>query len=232
MTDAVPTVSVIVPVYNGARFLAATLASVRAQTYRDFETVVVDDGSTDGSAEVAAGFGDVRVVRQANQGCAKARNEGVAAARGGLLAFLDADDLWTPDKLAVQTAHLAAHPAIGYSIARQEIFLEPGATRPPGLRPAHLEADQVGYLPSTLVVRREVFVRVGGFDTSLAVASDVEWFVRAKDLAIPMAILPQILVRRRIHRTNISSDVNRNHAALLRVFKASIDRQRGRSGGT
>jgi glycosyltransferase involved in cell wall biosynthesis len=226
------TVSTIVPVYNAARYLRATLESAVAQTLPPLEIIVVDDGSTDESAVVARGFREVRCLQQPNQGCAAARNRGVAAARGDLLAFLDADDLWTADKLAVQVAYMTAHPEVGYTLARQELFLEAGARRPPAIRPEHLEHDQVGYLPSTLVVRRPVFDRIGGFDITQKISSDVDWFLRAKDLDVPMAVLPQVLVRRRIHDANLSTDTRANQAALLKVFKASIDRQRARGPQT
>jgi glycosyltransferase involved in cell wall biosynthesis len=221
------TVTAIVPVRNGGRYLGGALDSIRAQTRRADEVIVVDDGSTDGSAELAESYADVRCIRQASQGCAAARNAGIAAARGDLLAFLDADDEWTEDKLAVQVAYLEEHRAVPYVLARQTIHLEPGVTRPAGLRPEHLEHDQVGYLPSTLVARREVFAQIGGFDAGYAVASDVEWFVRAKDAGLLPVVVPRVLVRRRLHTTNVSSAVAPNHAALLRIFKASIDRQRG-----
>src|SRR3989441_12309052 len=109
-----PYVSVVIPVYNGERYLADAIQSVRDQTYQNFEVIVVDDGSTDGSAEVAQSFGEaIRYVHQANGGVCKARNTGMAVARGGYLAFLDQDDLWLPDKLATQVAYLDSHPEVG-----------------------------------------------------------------------------------------------------------------------
>src|SRR6185503_2024667 len=104
-------VSAVIPAYQAAAFLADAVESVLAQTEPVGEIVVVDDGSTDGTAAVAASFGDrVRYVRQENQGVAAARNRGVAEARGRLVAFLDADDTWEPEKTARQLAHLRAHP--------------------------------------------------------------------------------------------------------------------------
>src|SRR3989442_14959767 len=109
-----PSVSVVIPVYNGERYLVDAIQSVLDQTYQNFEVIVVDDGSTDGSAAVAKRFGEaIRFVHQANGGVCKARNTGIAAARGGYLAFLDQDDLWLPDKLAVQVAYLDSHPEVG-----------------------------------------------------------------------------------------------------------------------
>src|SRR5438132_1599837 len=107
-------VSVVIPVYNGERYLADAIQSVRDQTYQNFEVIVVDDGSTDGSADVAQRFGEaIRYVHQANGGVCKARNAGIAAARGAYIAFLDQDDLWLPDKLAAQVTYLDSHPEVG-----------------------------------------------------------------------------------------------------------------------
>ena len=109
-----PGVSVVIPVYNGEQYLADAIQSVRDQTYQNVEVIVVDDGSTDESADVAKKFGEaIRYVHQSNGGVGKARNTGIAAARGAYLAFLDQDDLWLPDKLAVQVAYLDSHPEVG-----------------------------------------------------------------------------------------------------------------------
>src|SRR3982751_2380169 len=104
-----PLVSVIIPVHNGAKYLRAALESVLAQTYSPFEVIVVDDGSVDDSGVIAQSFNDVRYIHQANQGVAAARNHGIEAARGDFFAFLDQDDLWTPEKLTFEVDHLLSH---------------------------------------------------------------------------------------------------------------------------
>src|SRR5512143_3730544 len=108
-----PLVSVVMPVYNGARYLRQALESALAQTYRPLEIVVVDDGSTDETPAILAEFGTrIRALRQPNSGSAAARNAALDAARGELIAFLDADDLWLPQKLAVQVEYLREHPDV------------------------------------------------------------------------------------------------------------------------
>jgi glycosyltransferase involved in cell wall biosynthesis len=103
-------VSVIVPAHNAEKFLAEALASILAQDYRPIEVIVVDDGSTDGTATIAQAYTDVRYVFQKKQGAAAARNAGLAICSGALIAFLDADDLWVPNKLSRQSAYLDEHP--------------------------------------------------------------------------------------------------------------------------
>src|ERR1044072_1619841 len=117
-------VSVIIPVYNGGRYLRAALESVFAQTYRPIEVIVVDDGSADDSGLIAQSFPEVRHMRQQNQGVAAARNNAIAASRGEFLAFLDQDDLWTPEKLRLQIGYLLTHPELGYTLTQQKFFLD------------------------------------------------------------------------------------------------------------
>src|SRR5438067_8321397 len=114
-------VSVITPVYRGERFVAATIQSVLAQTYRDWELVIVDDGSPDDSAGIIDGYlphPQIRFIRQANAGVAAARNTGIANARGEFVALLDQDDLWLPDKLERQLLYLNARPDVGFVHSR------------------------------------------------------------------------------------------------------------------
>jgi glycosyltransferase involved in cell wall biosynthesis len=226
MTEQYPLVSVIIPVYNGARFLRAALESVFAQTYRPFEVIVVDDGSTDDSATIAQSFPDVRYIHQTNQGVAAARNAGLEAAQGEFFAFLDQDDLWTPEKLTLQVDYLLSHPDVGYTLTQQQFFLEPGASLPPWFRKDLLAPVHTGWVLGTLVVRRAVFEKVGNFATGYSAANDSDWFFRAKAAEIPMAIIPELLLLKRIHETNDSGRAKAILSELLKVVKSSLDRQR------
>lgn len=227
MTEEHPLVSVIIPVHNGALYLRAALESVFAQTYRPFEVVVVDDGSIDDSSVIAQSFPDVRYIYQANQGVAAARNHGIEAARGEFLAFLDQDDLWTPEKLNVQMGHLLNNPDVGYTLTHQQYFLEPGVTLPGWFRKELLPTVHTGWSLGTVVVRRTAFEKVGNFATGYAAASDSDWFFRAKAAGVPMAVVPELLLRKRIHDTNESGRAKEVLSELLRVVKTSLDRQRG-----
>ena len=220
-----PLVSVIIPVYNGARFLAESIASVLAQTYRPLEVIVVDDGSTDESARVAQDF-PVHYCLQPHGGPGAARNYGVTQARGELLAFQDADDLWTADKLSMQVDYLLAHPAVQYTITRGRFFLEPGCTGTPPLSSAFLSRDYRLPLFQTLVIRRQAFERVGWIDTQLPTSEDVDWFARAADLGLPMAAIELVLFHKRIHDANISAYSQENMRNLFTALRRSAQRKR------
>ncbi len=236
-----PLVSVVIPAYNAERFLAAAIESVLAQTYAPLETIVVDDGSSDRSAAIARGFGEVTVIEQENGGPSAARNRGFAASRGELIAFHDSDDEMTPDKLEVQVGHLLAHPEIGCVLAEQEVLVEPGAELPFWIegskvptvmppRPAEL-ADEPMVHPMTMVVRRQAFEQVGDFDPSMRAAEDFDWMLRASEEGVEIARLSDVLLRRRVHPDSLTQDAAASRAGLFRAFKGRIERHRARAAG-
>jgi len=226
ITKNKPLVSAIIPVYNCERYLAEAIESVLAQTYRPIEIIVVDDGSMDGTADIAQSYEEVRYIYQTNQGRGAAMNVGIKVARGEIIAFLDADDLWTPNKLSVQMDYLLGHPDVGYVIARMQNFLEPGAQLPPQITKDLSLTDYAALSVGTLVARKTVFDQVGDFDNSYEHAKDVDWFVRAKEAGVHTAILPKILLYRRLHRSNRSYQTQTKTSEFLRVVKSSIDRKR------
>lgn len=221
-----PLVSVVVPVYQGAAFLERALDSVRAQTYRPIETIVIDDGSTDDSADLAGRREDVRCIRQAHAGVSTARNTGVAAARGAFIAFLDADDEWRPDKLARQVALLQSEPDVAFCFTELRHILAPGIERPSWTRPEQFERVHVGYLPSSVVIRAEVLLRVGLFDAAREVGEDTDWFFRAKDLGLRSAVVPECLVLKYVHGANLSSRVGDSHRAIMDIVRRSLQSRR------
>ena len=224
-----PLVSVVVPVYNGERFLAQALESIRDQDYHEFEIIVVDDGSTDGSAGIARSFNRVRYVYRSNQGVASAWNAGIAASEGELIAFLAQDDLWTRDKLSTQVGYMLAHPEARYTVARAQYFLEPGCTVPPGFRIEMLDGDHLARIVESMVAWKVVFDMVGGFDTSLSTTQDIDWFARAKDAYVPMGVISKVLLHRRIHDGNLTYSLAPECCRdVLAVVRKSIRRQRNK----
>lgn len=222
-----PLVSVIIPVYNGASYLVAAIESVLAQAYAPLQIIVVDDGSTDNSAALAGAFPTVQLLTQPNHGVANARNAGLAAAQGALIAFLDQDDLWLPGKLHAQVARLIAEPQLGYTRTHQRLLIEDGVDPSSWIGPA-LAVDHPSAIPSSWMVRAEIFAWLGGFDSQYIAASDGDWLFRAKDAGIPFAILPETFVLWRIHRNNQSWALNMIQKEVLSAVRGSILRQRQR----
>ncbi len=219
-------VSVIIPAHDGERFIGQAIDSATSQDYQPIDIIVIDDGSTDRTAEIIKAFDHVQYRRLDPMGASAARNAGIEIARGDFIAFLDQDDLWPPEKTRLQVEHMNANPDIGYCIGHQQIFLEPGTSIPAWLRSRYLEGKQTGYLPGTMLVRRALFEQIGPFNAELEAAGDVEWFFRAKDLGIPAAILPDVLLHRRIHESNHSNQVEALHAEYLKIARLSVKRGR------
>jgi glycosyltransferase involved in cell wall biosynthesis len=236
-----PTVSVVIPAYNAGRYLGEAIESVLAQTYMPLETIVVDDGSSDNTAAVARSYSEVELIVQENAGAGAARNRGFAASRGELVAFHDADDLMTPDKLAVQVGVMVADPTVGCVLAEQELLIEEGAELPfwaagsqvPTVMPGKPDelADEPDVHPMTMVVRREVFERVGGFDEQMRAAEDFDWMLRAAEAGVEFARLPRVLLRRRVHPESLTQDAVAGRAGHFLALKKRIERHRARAGG-
>jgi glycosyltransferase involved in cell wall biosynthesis len=230
-----PTVSVVIPVYNGERFLADAVHSVLAQTHRDVEVIVVDDGSTDGTPEVISRLGgSVRPLHQQNQGVAAARNAGIAVARGRFVAFLDADDVWLPHKLERQLGLLESNPALGAVgsgfLVTDERLQTLAEDIPPtcDLSAILLLRTNGGLFSSTMVTRTDLLSGLGGFDTRLSTSAD--WDLVARIAAhYEVASVPEALVLYRQHGTNMHGNVPCTEKDMrLAMGKAFTDPQDGR----
>lgn len=227
-----PQVSIVIPTHNSGRFLAETLASVAAQSAANLEILVVDAGSTDETLDIVGRHAGVRVIAQAGTGLSRAWNEGIAAARSDLIAFLDSDDLWHPRKLELEVAFLADHPDVDLVATRMRFFVSPGDAMPAAFRrPGLLDTDHASFFPGNLLVRRRVFDVVGVFDEDLAIAGDLDWFARIQDLKIPTFILPETLYFKRLHAGNLSHNALARQVwsrELAAACRASILRKAGR----
>jgi glycosyltransferase involved in cell wall biosynthesis len=217
-------VSAIIPVYNGERFDETALRSVLAQTHQEIEVIVVDDGSTDGSAAVAGGFEGVRVVRQPNAGVSVARNNGVDASQGEYLAFLDIDDTWRPEKTGRQLALLEAHAEAGFAVCMLR-YLFSGDV-PSWFRGPADGSPTPAYVPSGWLVRREAFERVGGFDPAFRCGQDYDWLARAKDMGVSHVIEESVLVDYLVHDANLTGQAPVVRSDLVNLLRASVHRQR------
>lgn len=230
--NGAPLVSLVIPVRNGVSFLEEGIGSILAQAHRPLEIVVVDDGSTDGSAEVAERFGDpVRVHRQPNAGAPSARNRGIALARGSILGFLDADDLYAPDKLALQLARLESHRDLEIVIGRSR-YLSLVADHLSEHRFAAIEEDHVALQLGTALFRREVFDRVGPLDETLLHCDDWDWFMRAREIGVGMLMHRHVVLEQRLHGANLTRDRAAGARFQMIMFKRSLDRRRARGGAS
>jgi len=223
-----PSVSVVVPVFNGERYLAGALDSVLGQTYPAAEVIVVDDGSTDSSARIAASR-PVKCLQQANAGRADARNAGIAASRGDLIGFLDHDDIWLPEKLSKQVELMEREPELGAVSCGVEVILEPGTPPPPWLT-EHWARTSWRFVPSAMLVRRSVFDRVGLFDRSYRVGEDSDWLLRARDAGLAMEVVAEVLYRYRIHHDNSLHQTRAHAQAMFRILRESMARKRAAEG--
>lgn len=197
-----PLVSVIIPTYDRWPMLREAIGSVLDQSYKEFELVVVDDGSKDGTAERLREYGSgLRLYSQPRRGVAAARNFGVRSSRGGYLAFLDSDDLWKPKKLEIQVAFMAAHEI--QICQTEEVWIRRGVRVNPKKRHRKPSGDIFRssldlclVSPSAVMMTRELFERVGGFDEALTVCEDYDLWLRVA-LDTPVHLIPEPLVVKR-----------------------------------
>jgi len=227
-----PVVSVCMASYNHAPFIRTAVQSVLNQSFSDWELVITDDGSTDGTSAVAASFGGlVRVVSQANAGCAAARNRGVRDSIGDHLAFLDADDLWNTNKLAVQLALLEGDATTG-APAPEIVFGHVVQFRSPELpvEAVHLpeEATEpiVGHHPGSMLLRRETFDAIGWFTEDQERGDFIDWFARALEQQRRIVVADEVLMRRRLHVSNMGLTARTGPEEYAKVLRRVIERRR------
>jgi len=220
-------VSVIIPVYNCERYLAEAIESVIIQNYRPIEIIVIDDGSTDGSADVAKKFGHaVRYYFQNHSNQAVARNQGINLAKGNFTAFLDADDIWIQNKLALQMAAFGKKSDLDMVFGLLKHFRSPEL--PETLKAEIHCPDELmpGYLASALITKRDVFSRAGLFETNWQVGEFIDWFLRARELGISVIMLPEVVMLRRLYKTGDKSAQGLYFSNYIKILKSSLDRKR------
>jgi glycosyltransferase involved in cell wall biosynthesis len=225
-----PVVSVIVPVFNAERYVADAINSILRQTSSASEIIVVDDGSTDASAEVVKSFGSAIIYcYQGNRGAAAARNKGIRLAAGAFLAFLDADDLWTPDKLRRQLDLFGARADIQIVFGKVEQFVSPelDSRFQSRLRPELKRMP--GYHVGTMLIETDAFHGVGYFNEELQLGEFIDWFDRAQQSNLRHDMVEDVVMRRRIHETNQGLFKREFRKDYITVLKAAIDRKREHS---
>jgi glycosyltransferase involved in cell wall biosynthesis len=218
-----PTVSVIIPAFNAAKYLREAIRSVVEQTHQPLEIIVVDDGSSDATALIASRFAaPVRVLRRPHRGIGASRNAGFAEARGEYIASLDADDLWAPSKLAEQLALFASDPTLDIVFAGVEQFVSPELEGK--VLPERQGPSASGRTPSAVLMRASVVERVGPYREDVVLGEFLDWYDRAIAAGCRVDQADALLVRRRIHDANNGIGVDRGEWAV--VVKDMLDRRR------
>jgi glycosyltransferase involved in cell wall biosynthesis len=219
-------VSVVIAAYNSEAYIAEAIESVLGQTVPPSEVIVIDDGSTDGTSGILARFGDrITALTQTNSGQAVAVNKGLAMARGELIGFCDADDLWTSRKLEMQLALLERNSDVEAVFGKVQQFVSPEVPEDQRERLRPAVEIMPGELKQCMLIRRAALDRAGPFDETLPATFFIAWLGRAKQSGLTSAHVDDIVVRRRLHlgnggRTNTDAQNRETLLALRKAIKA------------
>lgn len=211
-------ISVIIPTYNYSAYIADAIDSVLNQSYAPIEIIVIDDGSTDQTAQIVAGYNDkVIYCLQNNLGASAARNLGVNMARGEFLAFLDADDIWEHHKLAVQMEAFNREPSPDMMFSAIKNFYSPDCNESLKQRLLCPESIMPGFNPTTLLIQKKTFLEVGFFDTSISTGEFIDWYMRAQKKGLTSHLVDTVLAHRRVHSGHLGkSKTHQNYCQILR----------------
>jgi glycosyltransferase involved in cell wall biosynthesis len=199
-----PLVSVITATLNASKYLREALNSILNQTYQNIEVLIIDGGSTDDTKEIANMFPKVSFVTQNGKGLFDAWNQGIQICTGDFVAILDSDDIWNPTTLSDHVNALLSDSSILGSVGRVKFFLEEKQTPPPEFKLSLLEKSHLAYMPGCFMGRKEIFNRIGYYETEWKIASDIIWFGKVKDLKDEIYILDRVVLNKRVHKNNIS----------------------------
>ena len=195
MTDTLPLITAIVPVYNGERYFKEALESIFTQQYEPLELLVLDDGSTDGTADIARSYGErILYHYQPNRGLAAARNAGIELASGRYIAFLDADDLWPLGRLRVQMQAFLENPGVRIVSGMVRQFVSPDLDKEARSRMVVTEGLQPGQVLPACLYDCKVFEEVGDFDTQWTLGADLDWTMRLKEAGFRIHVLPDLVL--------------------------------------
>lgn len=220
----IPFISVIVPVFNGERYLAEALESIQNQTYPHFEIIVVNDGSSDGTQSVIKSFPSVKSISQSHSGLSAALNKGIKNSNGNFFAFLDADDIWVKDKLKNQVNIFRKNPDMEAVFGHIVQFRDPNSLeRAEG---KHSTYKMPGYCKGSMLIKRKAFLRIGFFDTQWKMGDFIEWYQRAKEKRLRATLISEVVMRRRVHSRNMSSNKNKEMKDYVRILKEAMDRKK------
>lgn len=219
-------ISVVIPAYNSERFVAEAIESALGQSHPPVEVIVIDDGSTDGTADVVRSFSDrVQYHYQENGGIGRARNIGIELARCTFLSFLDSDDCWTENKLSLQLQEFNRDLELDmvFGQALQVVNGDAWENRHKDLSQSKMAP---AIIPGGILVKRESFLRVGNFRSDTKVGEFIDWYARAIELGLKWRVTPDLVLWRRLHDSNTGIRERASVSDYARVLKASLDRRR------
>jgi glycosyltransferase involved in cell wall biosynthesis len=219
-------ISVIMAVYNGEKYLRQALDSILNQTQSISEIIVINDGSTDNTSEILNDYkSNIKVINRENKGPAYSVNEGISISKNDWLCFLDADDLWTNNKLENQYKFSQANPIVKVFLGLSEQFLSDELTEEQKSKIALISNPQKGILRSTMLVHRSIFEKTSLFDTTLVFGEFIDWFTKLKEHNIPYLVQDELFHKRRLHPNSLTS--NKEHLSdFAKLIKRKLDRER------
>jgi glycosyltransferase involved in cell wall biosynthesis len=225
-----PLVSVIIPCFNGGRFLREAVNSIKRQGYPSIEIIIVDDGSTDDSAAIAAELGAaVTYIFQENRGLPGARNTGLDHVRGELITFLDQDEVYSDDKIRLQVDLFEDDPGLEIVVGRmQKTQLSGHDKGQPVFTPYEEPAPALKM--DCALIRREVFNKIGRFDESRNHCDDWDWFMRAREAGVRFKMHEEVVAEYRRHESNMTNNVEVGNRHTLQMLKNSLERRRRQHG--
>jgi glycosyltransferase involved in cell wall biosynthesis len=226
MTPAGPDISVVIPVHNGERYLAESIRSVLDQGHAALELLVIDNASTDATADVARAFASIRYFQLPEKGLSKALNYGLERCRGAFLGFLDADDLWSPNRLALQLEAFARTPAVEMVFGHVEQFISPELDESAKAKLSIRDKRLPGRYRGAMLIRKDSFRKVGGFEPSVDYGEFIDWYMRAVEHQIREVMLPDVVTLRRVHGANLGYTDRHKRVEFARVLKRGLDRRR------
>ena len=221
-------ISVIIPVFNGEKYLSEAIESVIDQGNNNMEIIIVDDASTDNSMRVAASFGSAVSIHKhsINRGAGAARTLGIDKSNGEFLSFLDADDFWDKEKQTNQLNYLETNPNIDMVFGMVEQFVSAELSIENQNRLRSELTKMPGFAAGAMLVRKETFLKVGWFDEKLELGEFIDWFSRAKDMGITHHMFDDIVLKRRIHTTNMGIKKHEHLKDYTAILRAALARKR------
>ena len=222
-----PTVSIIMPIKNSARFIRDALDSIAAQSFEDYEVIVVDGASSDDGPAIARSYLKTICVSQQGAGLAQAWNQGIAAGCSPLIAFLDSDDIWVAEKLEWQVAAFNRNSSLEYVFGRTEFFLQRNQPLPRGFRRELLEGSHLVPAIGSSMICRSAVERMGPFQEGMQIASDIEWLLRLRETSITLP-MDRVMLKKRLHQNSLGqlTSIATLGSELLQVARQRVAARR------